>query len=110
MAEKAADYNRDEVRARHIWEGELVDNDEMFACPAKLVEKAMANRIMRNPPGIPVVGADIAHQGGDEITFYKRINDKVVDQYRSKKQKATVTRHNLRCVQSKIISCIHHRS
>jgi len=93
--EKAADYARDSIRADHIWLGELADANELFVCPAELVEKAMQFNLLKNTPGIPIVGADIAHQGGDEITFYKRINSKVVDQYISKKQSATVTRDNL---------------
>lgn len=93
--EMAADYKRDEVRARHIWEGELADANDNFACPAELVEEAMARTITRPKPSVPVIGADIAHQGGDEIVFYKRIEDKIVSQYVARYQSATKTAEDL---------------
>ena len=96
MQEKEADYARDVNRAKHIWEGELVDADDTFVCPADLVDKAMANNILKVPPKVPIVGADIAHQGGDEIVFYKRIGDKVVQEYMSRKQNAVITKEHLK--------------
>lgn len=94
--EKAADYKRDEERAKHIWEGELVDADALFVCPSALVDKAVANNILKTLPVVPEVGADIAHQGGDEIVFYKRIGDKVVQWYCERKQNAIKTFNDLR--------------
>jgi len=95
-SEKEADYARDLYRAQHIWEGKLMDEHDMFVCPADLVEQAQRNVIVKNPPGIVWVGADIAHQGGDEIVFYKRINDKVIDQYISRYQNAIETKNDLK--------------
>ena len=86
--ELVADYERDEVRARHIWEGELADANETFVCPAELVEAAMARTIKRPKPSVPVIGADIAHQGGDEIIFYKVVDEKTVDKYFARYQGA----------------------
>lgn len=94
--EKDADYARDENRARHIWEGELADENENFAVPAEIVDKAMQNSILKFVPSVPVIGADIAHQGGDEIVFYKRIGDKVTDTYRAQYQDAVATVEDLK--------------
>ena len=96
MMEKDADYARDKTMADHIWLGELADSSETFVCPPELVDKAMLNKVYKNPPGIEVIGADIAHQGGDEIVFYKRINNVVVDSYISKKQNAVTTFNDLK--------------
>lgn len=80
MDEKNADYARNEEEARHIWEGELRNAGDMFVCPSSLVDVAIDNHIDKLE-GTIVVGADIAHQGGDEIVFYKRIGMKTVDKY-----------------------------
>jgi len=89
--EKEADYARDPEMAKHIWEGQLADENVTFVCPAKLVENAMSRRIEINPPGIEVTGIDVAHMGGDEITMYKRINNKVIATYITKKQRIPET-------------------
>jgi len=89
--EMEADYKRDENRARHIWEGELSDANDSFVCPAELVEKAQEKIIKRPRPQVPQIGMDIAHQGGDEITFYKSIDNKVVDTYFARYQDAVTT-------------------
>ncbi len=89
--EMKADYSRDLAAAEHIWEGKLSDANETFACPAELVEAAQERIIPKPGPHVPWIGADIAHQGGDEITFYKRIGPKVVDYYTAKYQNADVT-------------------
>lgn len=96
LQEKEADYARDVNRAKHIWEGELVDADDTFVCPADLVDKAMTNNILKVPPKVPIVGADIAHQGGDEIVFYKRIGDKIVQEYMARKQNSVITKEHLK--------------
>ncbi len=79
-SEKRDDYARDEVEAAHIWEGKLRDMGERYVCPSALVKLAMDNIIAENT-GVMCVGADIAHQGGDEITFYLRVGNKVIDKY-----------------------------
>lgn len=94
--EMEADYARDENMARHIWEGELADANDSFVCPAELVEGAMQRIITKPRPKVPVIGADIAHQGGDEITFYKRIDNKVVDWKVAKYQNANKTIRSLK--------------
>jgi len=99
--EMEADYKRDEIRARHIWEGELSDANDSFVCPAELVEAAMQRIITKPGPHVPVIGADIAHQGGDEITFFKRIGNKVVDRYIAKKQRAPKTVEDLKIFATK---------
>jgi len=77
--EMQADYSRNETRARHIWEGELADMGDEYICPLELVNRAMENKITDNKSYDLVVGADIAHQGGDEIVFYKRQGDQIID-------------------------------
>ncbi len=94
--EMEADYERDEVMARHIWEGELADANDTFVCPAELVEGAQERIITKPGPGVPKIGADIAHQGGDEITFYKQINLKIVDWKVMKYQDAVTTVEELK--------------
>jgi len=94
--EMKADYLRDKVRARHIWEGVLSDANDSFVCPAELVEGAQQRIVKRPGPHVPVIGADIAHQGGDEITFFKRVGVKVTDQYAERKQSATKTLQDLK--------------
>ena len=78
--EKDADYARNEEEAKHIWEGELRNSGDMFVCPSSLVDVAIDNKITELEGKI-VVGADIAHQGGDEIVFYKRVGNKTIDKY-----------------------------
>jgi len=99
--EKDADYKRDLIRAKHIWEGELADANETFVCPAELVEKAQQRIITRTRPRVPQIGADIAHQGGDEITFYKIIDNKVVDYYIGKYQNTVDTLNDLKTFATK---------
>lgn len=99
--EMKADYKRDVNRARHIWEGELADENTTFVCPAELVELAQANIIIKPFPSVPVIGADIAHQGGDEIVFYKRIENKIVAQYISRYNNTVDTIRDLKLFASK---------
>lgn len=99
--EMEADYKRDVNRAKHIWEGELADANEMFVCPAELVELAQANKIKKPFPSVPEVGADIAHQGGDEIIFYKKIENKIIDQYMSTYNNAVDTLRDLKLFSGK---------
>lgn len=99
--EMAADYKRDVPSAEHIWEGKLADANELFACPAELVEAAQERIIPKPGPHIPVIGADIAHQGGDEITFYKRIGPKTIDSYTAKYQNTVVTLADLKTFATK---------
>ena len=83
--EKESDYRRNEEEARHIWEGELRNAGDKFVCPSKLVDLAIKNNVTKLGDEL-CVGADIAHQGGDEIVFYKRHGRKIIDEYYSKKQ------------------------
>jgi phage terminase large subunit len=90
--EKESDYRRNEEEARHIWEGELRNAGDKFVCPSQLVDLAMNNVISSDElePEL-CVGADIAHQGGDEIVFYKRHGKKVIDKYYSRYQSTIQT-------------------
>jgi len=90
--EKESDYSRNEEEARHIWEGELRNAGDTFVCPPELVDVAINNKISELK-GEFRVGADIAHQGGDEIVFYKRQGNKVIDKYFSRYQ-GTLTTFN----------------
>jgi len=91
--ELKSDYRRNEEEARHIWEGELRAAGDLFVCPSALVDVAIQNKILE-PRGDVAVGADIAHQGGDEIVFYKRHGLKIVDKYFSRYQdQPTTVRH-----------------
>ena len=88
--DKESDYARDADEARHIWEGELRLMGDTFVCPSDLVNKAMGNNIIK-PKGPIVVGADIAHQGGDRIVFYKRHGNKIISKYISRYQDVPTT-------------------
>lgn len=92
--EKESDYSRNEEEALHIWEGKLRNEGELFVCPSALVEQAMSNKL-DDIIGEWVVGADIAHQGGDGIIFYKRCGDRIIDKYKSRMQKTTQTTKDL---------------
>ena len=92
--ERDSDFRRNEQEAKHIWEGELRNAGDKFVCPSALVDIAMKNVIGRPTEDI-AVGADIAHQGGDEIVFYKRHGLKVVDSYFSKLQRTSRTVRDL---------------
>jgi len=93
--EKDSDYRRNEEEARHIWEGELRAAGDLFVCPSALVDSAMDNSISHGEGAI-VVGADIAHQGGDEIVFYKRHGLKTIDKYFSQYQDQPTTVKHLK--------------
>lgn len=93
--EMEADYRRNEEEAKHIWEGALRFMGDKFVCPSSLVDIAMRNKI-EEPEYAPAIGADIAHQGGDEIVFYKRIGKKVIESYFSRYQDTIKTFNDLR--------------
>lgn len=92
--EKDSDYKRNEAEARHIWEGELRDEGELYVVPSEVFRLAMQREISRYK-GREVIGADIAHQGGDEIVFIKKSDHKVIDKYISKKQNSIKTTKDL---------------
>ena len=92
--ELESDYRRNEEEARHIWEGELRAAGDLYVCPSPLVDAAIANNIPHIQVNDMAVGADIAHQGGDEIVFYKRHGLKIIDKYFSRYQdQPTTVRH-----------------
>jgi len=93
--ERESDYRRNEEEARHIWEGELRAAGDLFVCPSELVDIAQDNFIQHGEGAI-VVGADIAHQGGDEIVFYKRHGLKIIDKYFSRYQDQPTTVKHLK--------------
>jgi len=93
QAEKESDYMRNEEEADHIWEGQLLNQGNLIVCPLRLVKEAMDRPLQHF--GHKAVGADIAHQGGDEIVFYKRWGFKVIQQYITKYQSGTKTAKDL---------------
>lgn len=93
--EKDSDYARDPEEADHIWDGKLRAMGDKYVCPSSLVDIAIKNNIQR-PEGTIAVGADIAHQGGDQIIFYKRHGLKITDKYESRYQKTQVTVKDLK--------------
>lgn len=95
VMEKDSDYRRNEEEARHIWEGELRAAGDLFVCPSELVDVARKN-IISKIEGDIAVGADIAHQGGDEIIFYKRHGLKIIDKYFSRYQDQPKTIRHLK--------------
>jgi len=93
--EKDSDYNRNIEEAEHIWEGVLRNMGDKYVCPSSLVDIAIKNNISK-PQGTIMVGADIAHQGGDRITFYKRYGNKIIDRYVSRYQDVPTTINHLK--------------
>lgn len=92
--EKDSDYARNELEANHIWKGELRDEGELYVCPSYLVDLAVENEL-NDLVGEWAVGADIAHQGGDGIVFWKRCGNRTVDRYKTHKQDAPETTRDL---------------
>lgn len=94
--EMESDYARNVEEADHIWRGQLRNMGDKYVCPSSLVDIAMKNEILQTHGADICVGADIAHQGGDQIIFYKRHGNKVIDQYISEKQDAITTLKDLK--------------
>lgn len=66
------DYKRDRNMADHIWGGKLRPfNTSLCYFTIHLVLKSMNRNIQYDPGKTIIIGADIAHQGGDSIIFYK---------------------------------------
>lgn len=95
MMEKDSDYARNREEAEHIWEGVLRSMGDTFVCPSELVDIAISNSII-DKHGKIWVGADIAHQGGDKIIFYKRHGLKIIDRYKSQYQDVPTTVKHLK--------------
>lgn len=93
--EKDSDYARNEEEADHIWEGKLRNAGDKYVCPSSLVDIAIRNKI-NSLVGQICVGADIAHQGGDRIVFYKRHGMKIIDRYNSRYQNTQKTIKDLK--------------
>lgn len=103
--EKDSDYSRNEEEAEHIWEGKLRAMGDKYVCPSQLVDMAIQNNITILD-GALCVGADIAHQGGDKISFYKRHGSKIIDQYKSRYQDVPTTVQHLKAfIGDKSIRC-----
>ena len=87
--QRLSDFRADEVYARHVWDGELLDasDDQLYARSA--VEEAAKRDVT---PGTEVqIGCDVAHMGGDEIVAYRREGLVVTDQSIERKQPYTMT-------------------
>lgn len=92
--ERDSDYARNREEAEHIWEGALRAEGTLFVCPSALVDQAIKNDIdltIADRYAPDIVGADIAHQGGDKIVFYRRKGLKVIDTYKSRFQDMPTT-------------------
>ena len=72
------DFKRDPKMAAHIWLGKLMPEGESAVFSVSSIENAMKNTLHPLESAPIVVGADIAHKGGDEIVFYKRQGLKVI--------------------------------
>lgn len=94
ILERESDYRRNEEEAKHIWEGELRDMGDKFVCPSNLVDIARNQELKVGREFC--IGADIAHQGGDLIMFYKRQGMKVIDSYQSRYQDTPTTVRDLK--------------
>lgn len=93
--EMESDYDRDPIEADHIWKGALRFTGDKFVVPSAFVYQAMRTNIEKLT--LPLeVGADIAHQGGDEIVFYKRAGNKVYETYYSRHQDTVKTYKDLK--------------
>ena len=66
------DFKKDPKMAAHTWLGKLLTEDASALFSVSSVENAMKNTLFPAESAPIVVGADIAHKGGDEIVFYKR--------------------------------------
>ena len=96
ILEKESDYRRNPEEAEHIWEGKLRAMGDKYVCPSTLVDIAMKVNNIEKPSGEFCVGADIAHQGGDRIVFYRRQGMKTIDHYESRYQDTLVTVRDLK--------------
>lgn len=88
--ERQSDYLRDPEEADHIWKGQIWSSGDTFVIPSAILDPAMKRTYDRLGAAFEV-GADIAHQGGDEIVFYKRSGYRVIDVYKSRYQDAVTT-------------------
>ena len=91
--EMARDYQRDPIEAKHIWEGTLRAHGSRLIVSSQTLRDAMKRELLNE--GHFTVGADIAHMGGDRIVFYKRRDNKVVDQYVARIQSTVDTTRDL---------------
>ncbi len=97
--ERESDFARNQEEAEHIWEGAIRTMGAMFVCPSALVDQAIENMLnlsFEMVKGIHTIGADIAHQGGDQIVFYKRDGLKITDTYKSRYQDMITTINHLK--------------
>lgn len=74
-----------------VWDGQLRNAEEKFITTEKKVMAAMKRDLPDPVYGRKYVGADIAHLGGDEIIFYKRLGKKTIDFKINTKMKTTET-------------------
>jgi PBSX family phage terminase large subunit len=62
-----------------IWLGKLKDASDHYTCDERDVRVAMERVVEYDAKDALIVGCDIAHMGGDEISFYKRRGNKFLD-------------------------------
>lgn len=71
-----------------IWLGKLQNEQDHYLCSPTLWKEAMERDLPMNYEEHPVVGADIAHMGGDEIVFYMRMGMKVIKRFAMRRMHA----------------------
>jgi len=79
-----------------IWLGKLQNEEDHYVCNARDFKEAMGRDLPYGPDDKPVVGADIAHMGGDEIVFYMRIGMKIVKRFARSRMSAPEVYRSLR--------------
>lgn len=95
--EMESDYRRNKEEADHIWRGTLRNMGDLYVCPSQLVDVARRSEISEfTGREIEQIGADIAHQGGDKIVFYRRRGLKTIDAYKSQYQDTPTTVRHLK--------------
>ena len=73
-------FRLDPQMAAHTWLGKLLPEADSSVLMTASTEAAMKNTITPFENAPIKIGADVAHQGGDEIVFYKRHGLKIIEQ------------------------------
>lgn len=79
-----------------IWLGKLKSSEDRYLADERRVANAFRRELEYDYSEYPVVGADIAHMGGDEIVFYMRLGNKIIKRFIEKKLTVPDTVRKLR--------------
>lgn len=88
--QRLADFAADEAYARHVWDGELLDQSEDQLLSRAEVEEASKREPDPVEDGVQI-SADVAHMGGDEIVIYRREGVAITEQSIERRQPYTAT-------------------